>query len=122
MIESCIRKTHPGRCHCGAVRFEVDAAIDHVRACDCSVCRRRGALLYRVAPSEFRLLTPIDALRTYRWNTGRATDYFCATCGVLPFRHSRTEPGKWDVNVRCLEAVELDAIPVRRFEGSRLSG
>ena len=54
-----MRQTYQGSCHCGAVRFEVDAEIDQVRVCDCSICRRRGALLHRVEPEDLRFLTPL---------------------------------------------------------------
>jgi hypothetical protein len=33
-----MKQTYRGRCHCGKVRFEVDADLDHVRVCDCSIC------------------------------------------------------------------------------------
>lgn len=112
---------YSGSCHCGRVRFEVEMELDHVRVCDCSICRRRGALLHRVEPENLRLLTPLDELSTYKFNTRQATDYFCPECGILPFRRPRTAPHLWSVNVRCLEGVDLDAIPVQRFHGSRLS-
>jgi hypothetical protein len=113
--------TYEGSCHCGAVRFEIDAELDHVRVCDCSICRRRGALIHRVPPERFRLLTPIDDLTLYTFHTQTARDYFCPRCGVLPFRRPRTDPGVWAVNVRCLEGVDLDSIRVERVFGSRLA-
>ncbi len=79
-------KTYAGSCHCGAVRFEINADIDHVRACDCSICAKRGALIHRVAPDAFRLLTPLEELSVYRWGSLTAADYFCSVCGILPFR------------------------------------
>ncbi len=116
-----MKQTYQGSCHCGAVRFEVDAALDHVRVCDCSICRRRGALNYRVEEADFRLLTPLDDLTLYQFNTYTAKDYFCRTCGILPFRRPRTAPDLWTINVRCLEGVDLDAIPVKRVYGSTYS-
>ncbi|MFC0709995.1 GFA family protein [Azorhizophilus paspali] len=50
--------TYTGSCHCGAVRFEVEAEIDHVRVCDCSIRSMRGALNARVLKENLRLLTP----------------------------------------------------------------
>lgn len=113
-------KTYRGSCHCGKVRFEVDADLDHVRVCDCSICRKRGALNHRVEESQLRLLTPIGDLSLYQWHTRTAKDYFCPVCGILPFRRPRTAPHLWTINVRCLEDVDLDALPVRRLHGSRL--
>ena len=115
-----MRKTYQGSCHCGRVRFEVDADLDHVRVCDCSICRKRGALIHRVPPSCFRLLTPIEDLSLYQWHTMVAKDYFCPTCGILPFRRPRTTEDVWGINVRCLDRVELSSIPTRQIYGSRL--
>jgi len=57
--------TYSGSCHCGDVRFEVEAQIDHVRSCDCSVCTKRGALNHRVPKDNLRLLTrPMFSRRT----------------------------------------------------------
>lgn len=123
--------TYQGSCHCGKVRFEVDAEIDHVRVCDCSICRRRGALNHRVPKGSLRLLTPWDELVVYQWGSRTAKDYFCPTCGILPFRRpSDPTPEElrqgvqlfdgWAVNVRCLEGVNIDAIPIRRIYGSRI--
>jgi len=75
-----------GSCHCGDVRFEVEAEIDHVRSCDCSICRRRGALNFRVPREALRLLTSWEALSGYRWGSHTAREFFCPRCGVLPFR------------------------------------
>ncbi|ANN78420.1 GFA family protein [Bordetella flabilis] len=116
-----MKQTYHGSCHCGAVRFEIDADLDHVRVCDCSMCRRRGALLHRIADQDLRLLTAMDALSEYRWHTKAARDYFCKVCGIQPFRRPRTAPEQWSVNVRCLDGVDLDAIPITYTHGSRLA-
>ena len=123
--------THTGSCHCGQVRFEVDAEIDHLRSCDCSVCAKRGALNFRVAKGSLRLLTPWEGLSLYQWGSRTAQDYFCKTCGVLPFRRpSDPTPQElragvvpfdgWAVNVRCLDGVDIAALPVNRIYGRRI--
>ena len=124
-------KTYQGSCHCGRIRFEVDADIDHVRACDCSVCIRRGALNYRVARDRLRLLVPWAHLTLYQWGSKTAKDYFCPVCGILPFRRPSDPTSQelregvepfdgWAVNVRCLEGLELETIPVKKIHGSRI--
>lgn len=116
-----MKQTYRGACHCGEVRFEVDAELDQVRVCDCSICRKRGALIHRVEESDLRIETPLENLSLYQWHTGVARDYFCPKCGILPFRRPRTAPEKWAVNVRCLDGVDLAAIPVEPVSGSTLA-
>lgn len=123
--------TYKGSCHCGRIRFEVHAEIDHVRACDCSICRRRGALTFRVPKDALRLRTPLDNLSLYEWGSRTAKDYFCPTCGILPFRHPSDPTAQerreglqsfdgWAVNVRCLEGVDLESILIKRIHGSKI--
>lgn len=85
------------------------------------MCRRRGALNYRVPREDFRLFTPLGNLTLYTFNTGVAKDYFCPDCGIQPFRRPRTDPEVWTINVRCIDDIDLDTIPVKRVYGSRLS-
>ena len=114
-------RTYSGSCHCGRVRFEIDAELDHVRVCDCSFCSKRGALVHRVPPERFRMLSEWSELSLYEWNTKTAKHYFCKTCGVFPFHRPRTAPELWGINVRCLEGVDASAIPIKYVHGSRLS-
>lgn len=122
---------YKGSCHCGKVRFEIEAEIDHVRVCDCSVCRMRGALNYRVDKEDLTLLTPWEDLILYQWGSKTAKDYFCPTCGILPFRRPADPTSEeiqqgaklfdgWAINVRCLEEVDLDSIPKKKIYGSRM--
>lgn len=123
--------TYRGSCHCGRIRFEVDAEIDHVRVCDCSICHRRGALNFRVPKAALRLLGPWEDLSLYEWGTKTAKDYFCPVCGILPFRrpsdpapHELQEGVRpfegWAVNVRCLEGIDAESLPKKQIHGSRI--
>jgi len=114
------------------VRFQVDADLDHVRECDCSVCRRRGALNHRVPKESLRLETPWTDLTRYEWGSLTACDYFCPVCGILPFRRPSdptpeelargVEPfDGWAINVRCLDDVALDTIRRVRIDGASLA-
>jgi hypothetical protein len=109
--------TMTGGCHCGRVRFKVTADLSRVTDCNCSICTKKGFLHLIVPPEAFELVSGADALTTYTFNTGTAKHTFCATCGIHPFYVPRSDPDKIDVNVRCLDGVDLAAINPLPFDG-----
>jgi hypothetical protein len=109
---------YSGSCHCGAVRFSVEAPEDvEVEDCNCSICRMSGFLHLIVPKSKFKLLSGEQNLSLYTFNTGVAQHYFCKTCGIKPFYIPRSNPNGVDVNVRCLDVPprNLRIVP---FDGS----
>jgi len=106
-----------GSCHCGRVTFEMQADLNHVVECNCSLCHRRGALWHGASEANLRILTGEADLALYQFNTMTARHYFCRHCGIHPFCRPRLDPGRWAVNVRCLENVDLSSLPVRSFDG-----
>ena len=113
--------TYQGSCHCGAVRFEIEAELTEFVKCDCSICRKRNAVMASVHESDLRILAGENKLTLYRWNTGIAKHYFCGTCGIYPFHKRRTMPEHYSVNVYCLEDAPVDDVPVVAVEGRSLS-
>ncbi|HTK02933.1 MAG TPA: GFA family protein [Bordetella sp.] len=113
---------HTGSCHCGAVKFEVATPLLPAIRCDCSLCRRRGALM---SPSllreDLRILSGEDALALYQFNTGAARHYFCKHCGIYPFHQTRTDPARWRVNLGCLDGVDVYGLPFDVANGAALS-
>lgn len=110
--------THTGGCHCGKVRFEVDAPADlEVLDCNCSICSKTGYLHLIVPRSHFRLLAGEESLTTYTFNTGTARHYFCATCGIKPYYVPRSHPDGYSVNTRCLDPGTVRAIAVTECDG-----
>ena len=112
-------KTMQGGCHCGRVRFKVTADLDRVTYCNCSICSKKGFLHLIVPPEQFELLSGEDNLTTYTFNTGVAKHTFCKTCGIHSFYTPRSDPDKIDVNVRCIDDVDLDALTIKTFDGQR---
>jgi len=93
-----------GGCHCGAVRFEVEAPERIlVQDCNCSLCAMTGFLHLIVPKSKFRLVKGEENITTYTFNTGIAKHTFCRTCGIKSFYVPRSNPDGIDVNVRCLD-------------------
>jgi hypothetical protein len=109
-----------GSCHCGAVRFEIETDFPELTTCDCSMCRRRGALMVKVHESRFRLLSGKDALAEYQFHTMAARHFFCRNCGIYPFHRKRVTPDHFGVNVGCLQDFDPSGIPVRRAVGAAM--
>ena len=82
------------------------------------MCRRKGFLHLIIPPEQFELLQGRDELTTYTFNTGVAKHTFCRHCGVHPFYVPRSDPDKIDVNVRCLEDVDLSTLSIKPFDGA----
>ena len=110
---------HRGSCHCGTIAFEVEGTIDKAMACNCSICRRKGSLLWFVPSTAMRLLTPEDAASVYEFNHHRIHHRFCPTCGIHPYADAVDPKGNATraINIRCLEDIELASIPVTHFDG-----
>ncbi len=109
--------SYTGGCHCGAVRFEVTGTIEAVEVCNCSICAKTGYLHWEVEPAAFRLLDPDAPIRNYQFGSMTSKNLFCERCGISAFRRSRSRPDRVDVNVRCLDAVDAEALPVAHFDG-----
>jgi len=112
-----MQQTFEGGCHCGRVRFRVTADLDGVAECNCSICSKKGFLHLIVPREQFDLVSGQDDLATYRFNTGVAEHTFCRVCGIHAFYVPRSDPDKIDVNVRCLDGVDLSALAIKRFDG-----
>ena len=111
-------RTHTGGCHCGAIRFEVDApARLHVQRCNCSMCRITGFEHLIVPASRFRLQRGGQQLQTYTFNTGVARHLFCQNCGVKSFYVPRSNPDGYSVNLRCLDRSQVSEVVYEDFDG-----
>jgi hypothetical protein len=110
-------RTFRGGCHCGRIRFEVKGTLDRASECNCSICTKKGYVHWIVPRSAFRLLTKSDDIASYAFNTKTARHLFCPNCGVAPFYIPRSDPDAFDVNVRCLEGVNLNKLEHEFFDG-----
>jgi hypothetical protein len=113
---------YKGSCHCGRVAFEVEGTIENALACNCSICVRKGSLLWFVPRDKLHLKTPESSLSTYMFNKHVIKHRFCANCGIHPFGEGVDPKGNATaaVNIRCLEDIDLGSIPVKQFDGRSL--
>jgi len=110
-------QTYEGGCHCGAVRFRVTADLDRVTECNCSMCSKKGFLHLIIPQQQFELLRGAEAQATYQFGTKTAKHHFCRTCGIHSYYIPRSDPDKVDVNVRCLDGVDVRKLDVKPFDG-----
>lgn len=118
-----MKQTYTGGCQCGAVRYEVEADIPEVYACNCSRCGKLGTLLTFVAPADFKLVSGDNATTEYLFNNKQIHHLFCATCGVQSYAHGKSLRSGNEmvaVNVRCLDDIDPDSFPVKKFDGKHL--
>ena len=110
---------YTGSCHCGRVAFEVEGTVDSALSCNCSICQRKGSLLWFVPRDKLRLLTPEENANTYTFNKHAIKHRFCPNCGMNPYAEGMDPKGNHmaAVNIRCLEGIELASIPVTHFDG-----
>lgn len=116
-------KDYQGGCHCGRVRYRVQADLSGpVIACNCSICARTGQLLTFVPSANFTLEKGQDALSDYQFNKHVIHHLFCATCGVRSFSRGLAPDGSEmiAINVRCLEGVDAASLPVHHYNGKDL--
>ena len=107
-----IQSKHRATCHCGAVVLELDLphGIVNPRRCDCSICRRKGAVVASVRLDGIRIVSGAEHLTLYQFNTHTAKHYFCSHCGIYTHHQRRSHPDEYGFNVGCLEGVNPLAI------------
>ena len=113
-----------GTCHCGAVEFEVtlEEEIQKGARCNCSLCRRKGAVMVLVPWENIKIVQGKDKLTLYQWNLKIAKHYFCSICGIYTHHQRRSDPTGCGFNVACIEGVDPYAIEeIAMVNGASLS-
>ena len=113
---------YKGSCHCGNIAFEVEGDLKQVIECNCSICSKKGALLWMLPRESLHLLSPEENLGTYTFNKHKVKHRFCPKCGIHPFGEAIDPSGnnRVAINVRCLDGVDLSALTIKPFDGRSL--
>lgn len=113
---------YKGSCHCGKIAFEVEGELTQIADCNCSICQRKGALMWFVPRAALHLLTPEENSRSYQFGKKSIQHRFCPTCGIHPYGEGAMPDGTpmAAINVRCLEGVDFSQLPVHHYDGKSL--
>ena len=107
-------------CHCQAVEIELNPqnGLDSFVRCNCSMCKRRGAIMAILEHGDIKVVKGQDKLSLYQFHTNTAKHYFCAVCGIYTHHQTRTNKSKYGVNVACVHDVDsLDINDVKDIDG-----
>ena len=113
---------YQGSCHCGQIAFEAEGTLDSALACNCSICQRKGSLLWFVPRAQFVWKTPESNSRSYSFNRHAIQHHFCPNCGIHTHGEGKDPRGEAmaAINIRCLEGIDLATVPVHHFDGRAL--
>ncbi len=115
---------YKGSCHCGAVSFEFDGpeVITGGIRCNCSICKRKGAMMseFMLTADELKVDIKDDALKTYQFGSKVAKHHFCHNCGIYTFHETFRVPGSFRVNLGCIDGVEVLDLDYQLFDGASL--
>ena len=100
------------KCHCGGVEAEINITqnVEKTLRCNCSLCKRRGTIMYMVKNEDFKITKGEDKLKLYQFHTKIAKHYFCSICGIYTHHNPRSNPAMTGFNLGCVDEVDTFAL------------
>lgn len=107
-------------CHCGAVQIETDALPETLTQCNCSICRRHGALWAHGTRQSTRVVSGADQETAYLWGDRLIEFYHCNRCGCVTRYESveKLPSSRVSINARMLAPDDIAGLRVRTFDGA----
>ena len=95
-------------CHCGAIEAEINLEGDLAKVikCNCSICKRKGAIMSMVKNEDFKIVNGRDKLKLYQFHSKVAKHYFCSECGIYTHHKMRSRPDTFGLNVGCIDDID----------------
>jgi hypothetical protein len=108
-----------GSCICGAVRWSFDGIPESATSCNCTACRRHGALwAYDYEDEGIRVSGPT---RAYSRGAQNLAFHFCGECGCVAYWRGLKVDAQGRrriaVNLRLAEPTAVGGIVIDHFDG-----
>ena len=96
------------KCHCGSIEASINVPenLEKVLKCNCSLCKREGAVMSMVKNEDFKITKGEDKLRLYEFHTKVAKHYFCSICGIYTHHNPRSNPAMTGFNLGCIDEID----------------
>ena len=96
------------RCHCGSIEAEInlEANLEKILRCNCSICKRKGAIMSMVKNDDFKITKGAEKLKLYQFHTKVAKHFFCTICGIYTHHNPRSNPAMTGFNIGCIEEID----------------
>tara|TARA_B100001121_G_C18438811_1_gene502760 strand:- start:353 stop:715 length:363 start_codon:yes stop_codon:yes gene_type:complete len=96
------------RCHCGSIEAEInlEANLEKILRCNCSICKRKGAIMSMVKNDDFKITKGAEKLKLYQFHTKVAKHFFCTICGIYTHHNPRSNPSMTGFNIGCIEEID----------------
>ena len=95
------------KCHCGSFEAEINISVDQIKVlkCNCSICKRKGAVMSMVKNEDFKIIKGESKLKLYQFHTKVAKHYFCSICGIYTHHNPRSNPSMTGFNLGCIDEI-----------------
>ena len=96
------------KCHCGSIEANIyiKGDIEKILRCNCSMCKRKGAIMSMVKNEDFKIIKGEDKLKLYQFHTKVAKHYFCTICGIYTHHNPRSNPAMTGFNLGCVDEID----------------
>ena len=95
-------------CHCGAIEAEINIdSFEKIIRCNCSICKRKGAIMSIVKNDDFKIIKGKEKLKVYKFHSKVANHYFCGNCGIYTHHNPRINPKMTGFNLGCVDEIDI---------------
>ena len=97
------------KCHCGDVEAQINVSnnLEKTVKCNCSICKRKGAIMSMVKNEDFTIVKGRDKLKLYQFHSKVAKHYFCSNCGIYTHHNPRSNPAMTGFNLGCVDEINI---------------